>query len=75
MGRTLIEMKLARGGLCNTCGKDIMDPSEQDHTFCNDCWDKAMAHPFELYIDMEGIAQCDLCDEPKEHRIHIKKEG
>lgn len=69
--RTLNEMKKSRGGHCFNCKVNIMGDDQLDHTFCNDCWNKLMAHPYREYIDMEGEVGCDICDEPKNSRTHI----
>ena len=69
--RTLHDMKADRGGHCKRCGIDIMSPDQQDHTFCNNCWDAMMAHPYEEWRDMEGEVGWEYCDYPKEHAIHV----
>lgn len=68
MSRSLEEMKRARGGHCQTCGKDIMDPEQDDHTFCNDCWDFNLAHPF-LASELEDY-ECEYCEQKETHRMH-----
>lgn len=64
--RSLEDMKRARGGCCVQCGKDIMDPSEKDHTFCNQCWWTNLHHKF--YIDplYDSGGLCDRCGEPEQ---------
>lgn len=68
MERTLEEMKRDRGGHCFQCGKDIMDPLEKDHSFCNACWWDILHH--EVTFVEDGL--CAECDFPPEDEIHAE---
>lgn len=68
--RTLEDMKRDRGGHCHNCGKDIMDASQEDHTFCNDCWYKMLAHPFETDPEDPENPFCYNCDEDEDSLYH-----
>jgi DNA-directed RNA polymerase subunit RPC12/RpoP len=70
VARTLEDMKRDRGGRCHNCGIDIMSPLERDHTFCNICWNKMLAHPYVEYIAEDGSIMCDSCAEPEDHPLH-----
>lgn len=70
--RTLEEMKRSRGGFCFNCGKDIMDPSEKDHSFCNACWWELLHHKF-IKDNYDPEAEtCDSCGEPPEDELHAQ---
>jgi hypothetical protein len=62
----LERMRDSRGRRCHNCSRYLI-PTDGDHTFCDDCWDQLMSHPFEG--DSEGN-YCAECDEPKDARIH-----
>lgn len=49
---------------CIECNNPLTDEDE-DHSFCNKCWNELMAHPFEgnEYL-------CSECNEPKENEMH-----
>jgi hypothetical protein len=65
----LEDIKASRGHMCWEC-KNWLVPQDQDHSFCNACWDRAMEHYFEP--DEEDL--CVYCDEIKEHKSHLEPE-
>lgn len=68
LNRNLEELKNARGRRCVDCKQPLL-PTDKDHSFCEDCWDRNMQHEF------MGLADtCSDCGEEEDHRIHAKQE-
>jgi len=55
---TLEEAKRRRGGKCFQCGK-ILTYKDEDHTFCNSCWDQliplSIINEYEIETDEDTI--------------------
>lgn len=69
--KSLEQLKVERGGKCHNCRR-FLRPDDEDHTFCNECWQLLMQHEF-YASDRSAPELCDGCDEDKDDPIHTIK--
>lgn len=62
----LEEAKYYRGMRCWECTRFLI-PTDDDHSFCEDCWLKLMIHE---YVGDDFI--CEDCGEKRAHEYHAK---
>lgn len=70
MNPNLEQMKAERGGKCYNCRR-FLRPDDQDHSFCNECWQLMVQH--EYLEDAAFGPDCSICGEPKDNPLHTIK--
>jgi hypothetical protein len=63
----LEQLKTERGRTCWNCGQQLI-PTDSDHSYCDNCWEMMLAHPYLEEEDNPDI--CKSCKEPKDHKMH-----
>ena len=65
--REIESLKAAHGRRCMECRR-LLIPTDQDHSFCEDCWALLMYHEFEEHPD----GTCAWCGEDRSDVSHRK---
>lgn len=63
----LEHLKANHGRRCAQCSR-LLIPTDEDHSFCEDCWGYLMEHEF----DEDKDKLCAWCGEPKENKMHVR---